>query len=262
MDSSRRTVGSRLGSRRGWMVAAALMTIGLLFVAGYSVGRLGRTGAHSIQQKPAEARGGPDPSENASSGAPGTPGNQGTPGAPGRQSSGSPGAPGTPGSPGAPGRAGSPGAPGTSGEPGDSDPDSTSTTETTRGHKWYLPPKGPGSPSGNEDVAYRMLEEGKCQEVLDWANEGRFRLDRRHGRLLVANAHACSSNLFAAEHAAGAAEQYPWPVVGHPATHRQICALDKALIEYLNRPPRPCGVVLNDVTTSTTPTDPTTQPTS
>jgi hypothetical protein len=57
-----------------------------------------------------------------------------------------------------------------------------------------------------------------------------------------------------AEHAADQAEQYPWPIGQHPETVRQICALDKALIDYLNRSARPCGAQPASTTTDTTDT--------
>jgi hypothetical protein len=76
--------------------------------------------------------------------------------------------------------------------------------------------------------------------VLDSANDGLFDLER-HGWLLVGNAHACLGNVQSAEQAADRAEQYVWPIGEHPETVRQICALDKALLDYLNRPARACG---------------------
>src|SRR5215217_1234861 len=194
------TRGGQLRWTRGWTVAAALATTGLLIGAGYAAGYVTRTGGNSVQQGSLEARGNPDAPENPS---PRAPVASGTPGAPGKTNLGAPGQPGTPGSPGTPGTPGTPGPP-KGGEPSTT---ATTTTEPPPEHKWYAPPKGPTSPAGNEDVAYNRLVTRNCQEVLDIANNGSLSPLERHGWLLVANAHACLGNLYAAEHAAGAADQ-------------------------------------------------------
>jgi hypothetical protein len=243
---------------RGWIGAAVLVTVGLLLGTGYAAGYLARNSGPSMQQ-PSQAQGNPDPPENSTTGTgtPGPPGAPGNPGAPG----GSPG-PGTPGAPGIPSR------PGTSGksevpkgpEGGSTSTSTTTTTKPLPQHKWYLPPAGPTAPSGNEDVAYRSLNGGRCASVLDSADNGHFVLER-HGWLLVGNAHACLDNLQRAEQAADQAEQFPWPVNQHPETARQICALDQALLVYLNRPARPCGAQAEPPATDEA-TAPTTESTS
>jgi hypothetical protein len=212
---------------RGWIGAAVLMTVGLLLGTGYAVG-LARNSGASIQQR-SQAQGNPDPPETSTAGT-------GTPGAPG-----APGNPGAPGSPGRPGTSGKSEVP--EGPKGGSTTTSSTTTTTIKPppqHKWFLPPAGPTAPSGNEDVAYRSLNGGRCASVLDSADSGHFDLER-HGWLLVGNAHACLDNLQRAEQAADRAEQFPWPVNQDPETVRQICALDQALRVYLNRPARSCG---------------------
>jgi hypothetical protein len=213
---------------RGWIGAAVLMTVGLLLGTGYAVGYLARNSGASIQQR-SQAQGNPDPPETSTAGT-------GTPGAPG-----APGNPGAPGSPGRPRTSGKSEVP--EGPKGGSTTTSSTTTTTIKPppqHKWFLPPAGPTAPSGNEDVAYRSLNGGRCASVLDSADSGHFDLER-HGWLLVGNAHACLDNLQRAEQAADRAEQLPWPVNQDPETVRQICALDQALLAYLNRPARPCG---------------------
>jgi hypothetical protein len=217
---------------RGGMAAAALAVVGLLVGAGYAAGYVARNSADPVQQGPSEAQGDLRAPESSR---PGT----GTPGAPG--------APGLPGAPGSPGQG--PGGPPTSAEQDDGGTTTTSTVATTTTnptttkplakHTWFLPPAGPVAPSGNEDVAYRSLNARQCGSVLDSANGGRFNR-KRHGWLLVGNAHACLGDVQSAEQAANWAEKYAWPG-GEPATVRQICALDKALLAYLNRPTRPCG---------------------
>lgn len=242
------TTSGRLRWTRGWITTAVVVTIGLLVGAGYAAGYVARNGGGSVLQGPSEAQGNPDPPGNSGSGGtPGAPGVPGSPGAPGNPRPGTPGVPGTPGSPGAPegpkDRATTTTAATTT----------TTTTEPPPEHKWYLPPAGPTAPSGNEDVAYRALNGGRCASVLDSADSGLFDLER-HGWLLVGNAHACLDNLRRAEQAADRAEQYAWPVDQDPETVRQICALDKALIDYLNRPARFCGAQPEPTTTLTTTT--------
>ena len=227
------------------MAAAALAVVGLLVGAGYAAGYVARNSADPVQQGPSEAQGDLGAPESSR---PGT---------------------GTPGAPGSPGQG--PGGPPTSAEQNDGGTTTISTVTTTTTnptttkppakHTWFLPPAGPIAPSGNEDVAYRSLNARQCGSVLDSANDsangGGF--DReRHGWLLVGNAHACLGNVQSAEQAADQAEQYAWPG-GEPATVRQICALDKALLGYLNRPARPCGAVAaptEDGSTGDTDTEP------
>jgi hypothetical protein len=224
---------------RGGIAAAALVVVGLLVGAGYAAGYVARNRQNPVQQEHSQAQG-----------------NRTAPGRPSPEAP-IPGAPRAPGSPDAPGTPG----PGTLGEPGaaegrkdggtatTSSSSSTTTTRTTNlptttkppaEHKWFLPPAGPVAPSGNEDVAYRSLNGRRCGSVLDSANGGLFALER-HGWLLVGNAHACLGNVQSAEQAADRAGQYAWPIGEDPETVRQICALDKALLDYLNRPARPCG---------------------
>jgi hypothetical protein len=247
---------------RAWITAAVVVAVGLLVGGGYAAGYVARNGGNSVRQGPSETNGNPDAlgSSRSGTGKPGAPGTLGSPGAPGNPRSGTPEAPGRPGSP------------GTSEGPKDGGSHTTDTTDTTDTtgttdtsdttgttqpapeHKWYLPPAGPTAPSGNQDVAYRALNDALCGSVLDNANRGLFPLNR-HGWLLVGNAHACLGNLQSAEEAADQAETRPWLIGGHPETVRQICALDKALLAYLNRPARPCGAQPAPTTTGTTTAD-------
>ena len=215
------------------IAAAALVVVGLLVGAGYAAGLVASGSQDPVRQGPSAAQGEAIAPESSG---PAT----GTPGAPG--------APGRPGAPGSPGR-GPGGSGGSGGKQGGgttatstatTTTSSTTTTKPPAEHKWFLPPAGPTAPSGNEDVAYRSLNARRCGSVLDDANDGHFDLER-HGWLLVGNAHACLGNVPSAEQAADRAEQYAWPTGQDPETVRQICALDKALLDYLNRPARPCG---------------------
>jgi hypothetical protein len=266
---------------------AVLVAVGLLFAVGYTAADMLWSGRDAMRQQPAQAQGDPARAQDqrqgapevpgtpaspspAAPGAPGRPGASGGPGTPGSPSPGTPGPQGAPGAGGTPGAQGAPGSPGAGGTP-KGDQTTTTTTNPPPEHKWYLPPAGPHAPSLDEDVAYRSLAAGRCGGVIDNANQGHFSLLRRHGWLLVAGAHACLANLQEAERAFGRAEQYLWPVVNDPETTSQICALDKALVAYLNRPARPCGVrppatttttSTSTSTTTTTTTTTTTRPTS
>jgi hypothetical protein len=116
---------------------------------------------------------------------------------------------------------------------------------------WWVPPAGPTSPTNNEDLAYRDLAGSRlpnesvppdCGSLLSSAPSASF-LSEKHRYLFVAGANACLGRTSAAAEAFDRSERYQWlSSIEGSITATRMCAVHQALIGYLKRPARPCGI--------------------
>jgi hypothetical protein len=133
---------------------------------------------------------------------------------------------------------------------GPTTPPSDGGSGSTR-RNWWVPPAGPTSPTNNEDLAYRDLAGSRlpnesvppdCGSLLSSAPSTSF-LSEKHRYLFVAGANACLGRTSAAAEAFDRSERYQWlSSIEGSITATRMCAVHQALIGYLKRPARPCGI--------------------
>jgi hypothetical protein len=127
----------------------------------------------------------------------------------------------------------------------------------TNARPWFLrflPPIGDETTSATLPDALRFLEEGRCSEALELADDDdqgwRY---RRWGLIVLAGAHACLGDRQAARAALAQSEAKAWGEA-HADMRQWICTVDRQVRLFLFLPELACNIALIDTTSSTSDT--------